>query len=119
MIPALISALLPLASSHISNPPHEISMSHLVQLMSYCVWTALPFAALALLRMRSMIKKDTYVQATSAGLLTALLTWGWVTLDNVAFPASAVNGISTYLWIAPAIVCAMLASTRLNRATAF
>ena len=119
MVPALISALLPLASCLISSLTHEISLNHLADMAIYCLWTSLPFAVLALLRMRSLILKDTFAQAISAGLLTALLTWGWVTLDNLAFPANAGNGTSPYLWIAPAILCAMLASTRLNRATTF
>lgn len=118
VLPGLLAAALPLmACAMISriNGPTDV---HAVGTIMSMFWTVLPFAILAFLRTRSEVERVQYCPGISAGLLTALLVWGWVTIDNVFFPGVTGIGISPGLWMSPTILCAMLASTRLNQAMA-
>jgi len=82
------------------------------------VLTALPFVLTGLWRQHARLDDLGYRACISAGLLTAVLAWVWLTVDSALYPAIATQGLSSLIWVGPTIFCAMLLNLSLQSAVA-
>ena len=82
------------------------------------VLTALPLVLAGLWHQHTRLDDLDYRTCVSAGLLTAVLAWVWLTVDSALYPAIAAQGLSGLIWVGPTIFCAMLLNLSLQRAVA-